>query len=129
MFSCKSVGRLSRTGEVRSYEAAAPVHRRFREGEEPPRAAQVGRCRFPFRQPTVFWDGTVVGCEFDYELEMPWGRIGRQPFADIWNSPQAQDERRRMRKGASRPAFCGACPYSARGGGGSILRCRELRPA
>lgn len=129
MFSCKSVGYLSRTQQYRGYQLTAPENQRFRGDGGALSSAQSIRCYFPFRQPTIFWDGTVVGCEFDYELEMPWGRIGEQPFAEIWNSPQAREVRRRVRTRANRPVYCVTCPYSARGGGGSILRHRDLRPA
>jgi radical SAM protein with 4Fe4S-binding SPASM domain len=77
----------------------------------------------------VFWDGTIVGCEFDYDLEAPWGRFGEQPFHRIWNSRQAVRLRRAIRRRQGRPGFCGRCPYQDRAADSCVLHRVELRPA
>ena len=75
----------------------------------------------------MFWDGTVAGCEFDYELEQPWGRIGEQSFDEIWNGPRARALRNRLRRGEG-AEFCSRCPYRHRSQEGSVILSRELRP-
>ena len=87
------------------------------------------QCNFPWRQPTIFWDGTVVGCEFDYNLEAPFGKLGERPFMELWNSPRAVSLRRKIRRGPRRPGFCDLCPYTYRGRRGTVLVCKELRSA
>jgi radical SAM protein with 4Fe4S-binding SPASM domain len=110
------------------YEKTEPDHRRFQyEGAERVHRPPV-KCPYPFRQPTVFWDGTVVGCEFDYGLEAAWGKIGEQPFKEIWNGPRAIQLRRAIRAGRRRPDFCRLCPYQDRGQDSTVIGCEELRP-
>lgn len=127
MFSCKTLGCLVGREEFRQFEPETTELRRFQPGDSP-RAPSPFRCPFPFRQPTVFWDGTVVGCEFDYNLEEPWGRIGEQPFREIWNSPRARALRNRLRR-SDGAEFCHHCPYRHRAQEGSVVISRRLRPA
>ncbi|MGD2174578.1 MAG: radical SAM protein [Candidatus Brocadiaceae bacterium] len=129
MFSTKSLGCLSHNGEFRGYEASDPGQRRYEYDGSGRRRRSPVRCPFPFRQPTVFWDGTVVGCEFDYNLEAAWGRIGEQDFKSIWNGAAARRLRRDMRRGGPRRAFCGLCPYQDRVSRDEVLWSVELRPA
>jgi radical SAM protein with 4Fe4S-binding SPASM domain len=103
--------------------------RRFKYVESSRRRGRLFQCFFPFRQPIVFWDGTVVGCEYDHNLEMAFGKIGEQSFEEIWNSPKALKLRRSIREGHGRPFFCGLCPYQDRVQNGSVLACKELRSA
>jgi MoaA/NifB/PqqE/SkfB family radical SAM enzyme len=56
----------------------------------------------------------VVGCEYDHELEMAFGKIGEQPFSEIWNSPKAMELRRSILEGRNRSPFCNPCPYQNR---------------
>ena len=128
MFSYKTVGMQTRHQAFREYEPTDGRMRRFEYEDSARRARPSIQCPFPFRQPTIFWDGTVVGCEYDYDLDMPWGRIGEQPFAQIWNSSQAVELRRSIRKG-TRGSFCRrVCPYQDRVQDSSYLSCKELRP-
>ncbi len=85
------------------------------------------QCPFPFRQPIVFWDGTVVGCEYDHNLDMAFGKIGERNFIDIWNSPNALKLRHSIRKEHDRPSFCCNCPYKNRVKEGTVLWCKELQ--
>ncbi len=126
VFSCKTLGCMVGQAQFRQYEPGSAEFRRFPRPEDSPARGRF-RCPFPFRQPTVFWDGTVVGCEFDYELEQPWGRAGEQPFAEIWNGPPARELRRRLRKGEV-SGFCTRCPYRNRLQTGSVVMRRELGP-
>jgi radical SAM protein with 4Fe4S-binding SPASM domain len=128
MFSTKTVGCLTRGAHDADYEKTKPANRRSQyEGAERVRHPPV-KCPRPFRQPMVFWDGTVVGCEFDYGLETTWGKISEQPFTEIWNSPRALQLRHAIRAALERPDFCKACPYQDRGQDRSVIGCEELRP-
>ncbi|NQT88309.1 radical SAM protein [bacterium] len=127
MFSYKSVCRQFEAGALEAFEPSDPDLARYRYDESGQRQAVPFRCRYPFRQPTIFWDGAVVGCEYDYELETPWGRIGEQPFPAIWRNAQADALRRAIHSGKGRPAFCGRCPYQDRVGKSCVLTSRELR--
>ena len=128
MFSCKSVGFLPHSEKFNNYEPAVEGMRRFEYEGPNRRRMPLIQCPYPFRQPTIFWDGTVVGCEFDYELEMPWGKIGEESFAEIWNSHDALKLRNSIRNGPNRPKFCHRCPYQDRVQDSCVLSCNEIRP-
>jgi len=128
MFSTKTVGCKTWDESFRDFEPTREGLRRFEyEGRERRDRSPI-ECIFPFRQPTIKWDGTVIGCEFDYDLESPWGTIGKQKFAEIWNGPQARDLRRRIHRG-KKGAFCERhCPYQDRIQDGSAIQNLELHP-
>jgi MoaA/NifB/PqqE/SkfB family radical SAM enzyme len=85
------------------------------------------KCPYPFRQPSIFWDGTVAGCQRDYEKMEAFGKIGEQPFAQIWNGLKARELRRMIRFGTKRPTFCARCRSQNRIRE-NILSSVELRP-
>jgi len=127
MFSYKSLGCLTESGNFKNFEPEDERMRRFEyKGSLRNRRSPL-HCPYPFRQPTVFWDGTVVGCEFDYDLQLPWGKVDRQSFVSIWNSSGAFQMRRGILEGSSRLPFCKACPYRDRVQKDSVLTCKELR--
>jgi len=128
MFSTKTVGCKILDEAFRDFEPTRESLRRFvYEGGERIDKPSI-KCIFPFRQPTIKWDGTVVGCEFDLDLENPFGRLDEQDFTEIWNFPQARALRRRIRKGI-RGGFCEKhCPYQDRVQDGSAIQNLELRP-
>ncbi len=127
MFATKTVGCRTRDESFRDFEPLQEGLRRFEyEGGERSGRSPI-ECIFPFRQPTIKWDGTVVGCEFDVDLESPWGRVGEQRFADIWNDRRARDLRRRIHRGKG-GVFCEKhCPYQDRVQDGSAIQNLELR--
>jgi radical SAM protein with 4Fe4S-binding SPASM domain len=112
----------------KDFEPTAESLRRFEyDGEKRAEKPQI-QCIYPFRQPAIKWDGTVLGCEFDYKYENPWGRIGEEKFSEIWNSPQAFELRGRIRKG-NRDTFCDRhCPYQDRIQDDCNISCEEFRP-
>jgi len=128
MFSYKTLGMETYGENFHDYEPAEESMRRFDYKGLLRRRRPFFYCLFPFRQPAIFWDGTVVGCEYDYSLEMPWGQIGRKSFATMWNSLQAIEMRRRIRRVATRPIFCSKCPYQDRVQDSCVLLRKELRP-
>lgn len=128
MFSTKSVGCKPADEAFRDFEPTRASLRRFAYEGEARRVAPAIECIFPFRQPTIKWDGMVVGCEFDYEVESSWGKVGDQVFTEIWNGPEARDLRRRILRGG-RGGFCEKhCPYQDRIQDGSEIQSLEFRP-
>jgi radical SAM protein with 4Fe4S-binding SPASM domain len=128
MFSYKSVGCMPSKGEFSNYEPTKKDLKRFECNDTQRKKEQPFQCIYPFRQPIVFSDGTVVGCEYDHLLEMAFGRIGEKPFAEIWNSLNSTRLRKSILGKKERPAFCQNCPYEGRVQRGSELLCYELRP-
>jgi radical SAM protein with 4Fe4S-binding SPASM domain len=128
MFSYKTVGMMPHSETYKEYEPANQEKRRFEYDGSSRRSRQRIHCPYPFRQPTVFWDGTVVGCEHDYYEEMPWGRIGEVSFTKIWNSPNANRLRTNIRNEFALESFCLRCPYKDRVQDSCVIFCKELRP-
>jgi MoaA/NifB/PqqE/SkfB family radical SAM enzyme len=129
MFSYKPVGMLTCSEKFEHYVPDQEEVRRFQYDGSIRLNKPPIWCPFPFRQPTIFWDGTVEGCEYDYIVEASWGKAGTQPFTKIWNSEAAVQLRRRIRKGLPKEGFCRLCPYQDRIQDSSVLLCKELRPA
>jgi MoaA/NifB/PqqE/SkfB family radical SAM enzyme len=127
MFAAKTVGCLPQSAHYKDYEPIENDMRRFRDDRSPRNVRSSVRCPFPFRQPTVFWDGTVVGSEHDYGLELPFGKIGECPFSKIWNSANAIRMRRSIRQCRNLPLFCDACPHRDPVRKGVELINKELR--
>jgi radical SAM protein with 4Fe4S-binding SPASM domain len=88
----------------------------------------LAHCTYPFRQPAVLCDGTVVACEYDYDMDFSWGRIGNAPFRSMWNSQEAIGMRRDIRSGHKQTAFCRRCPYQDLQGNSCVLSGIELQP-
>jgi hypothetical protein len=66
-------------------------------------------CQQPFWFPTVFADGTIVGCEQDHNGTHPFGVLGDGVcFRDVWYGAQAAQIRKDVRDGP-RPGFCVGC--------------------
>ena len=129
MFSYKTVGMQTYDETFKDFEPCRDDLKRFAYEHDKRKKRASIKCPFPFRQPTVQCDGTVVGCEYDYDVEMPWGVIGEVPFKKIWNSPAAVRLRRQIRSG-ERGSFCRRlCPYQDRLQKSSYLSCVELQPA
>jgi MoaA/NifB/PqqE/SkfB family radical SAM enzyme len=126
MFSMKSVGDFVDISLFNKFEPSSVSMRRYAGKGTTHRPNSFPRCPYPFRQPTIFWDGTVVGCEFDYDFENSWGMVGEKRLAHIWNCPEARDLRKGIRKGKYRASFCRICPYKGRHEGGTVLYCVEL---
>ena len=129
MFSYKSLGCLVKQEGYKDYEPAEKTMRRFEYSGASSSRSKLSECVFPFRQPIVFWDGTVVGCEYDHNLDYAFGRVGERGFADIWNSPKAVELRRNIRSGRNKTGFCSQCPYEGRAREGTALYCKEFKPA
>ncbi len=82
-------------------------------------------CRFPWTKPTLFADGTIITCEYDFHYEYPLGNINQQSFDDIWFGDKAKKFRRIFQKNRDAFAFCQDCVYDYTLIDGCILE-REL---
>ncbi len=129
MFSCKSLGCMVKGEKFDEYMPLEKSMRRFEYSGSSGGGSKLTECIFPFRQPVIFWDGTVVGCEYDHNLDYAFGKIGEKSFSEIWNSPGAVELRGSIRKGINKTGFCSQCPYEGRSREGTALYCKELNPA
>ncbi len=128
MFSCKSLGCITFTENFKHYEPTYEKFRRFEYRDKTRIRRGPIICPFPFRQPLLFWDGTVVGCEYDYNLEIPFGKAGEQRFTKIWNSQNAVRFRRSINTGGGYPVFCSLCPFRDSIRDGCVISYTEYRP-
>jgi len=126
MFSVKSLGNLTVNAPFNTFEPLRTNMRRYGNEGKTRRRKPLFKCPYPFRQPTIFWDGTMVGCEFDYALENPWGTVGEQCLAEVWNCLHARKLRKGIRKGENRASFCKICPYQDRDQNSSVLSYVEM---
>ena len=116
--------------EFKDYEPVGDSKCRYEYNGAQRISKPIFKCTYPFRQPTFFWDGTLVGCEFDYDLTASWGKIGDKEFKKIWNNSQALILRNTIRSGSRDrlPTFCSQCPYQDRVQNSCVLSCQELHP-
>ena len=126
MVSYKTVGSALFDDYVK-YETTRKEFNRYESVDGKRQKKDLIKCPYPFRQPTIFWDGTVVGCQRDYEEEEVFGKIGEQPFTQIWNGLKAREVRRMIRFGPKRPVFCARCRCQDRIRE-NVLSSVELRP-
>ncbi|MBT4520492.1 MAG: radical SAM protein [Halieaceae bacterium] len=128
MFSYKTVGMQTYCDEFRDFEPTIDKLKRFEYSDSERKAQGPINCPFPFRQPTIQWDGTLVGCEYDYDVEKPFGKVGERPIRELWNGPQARTLRQHI-LGGEQDTFCQRlCPYQDRVQSSSYLGNIELRP-
>jgi molybdenum cofactor biosynthesis enzyme MoaA len=72
-------------------------------------------CRRPWKRLTVNWDGTIVGCEHDFDNTTPYGKFPDDgSVMQILNSPRARDFRRQFLKDKKAFGFCAHCPNNDR---------------
>ncbi len=69
------------------------------------------RCKFPWTKPTLFADGEILSCEFDFRYDYSFGNLNQQSFREIWFGPKAKEFRRRFRKNRDEIAFCRDCVF------------------
>jgi radical SAM protein with 4Fe4S-binding SPASM domain len=126
VFSSKTLGCLVNSDKFENYEPTREEFRRFEYDGSMRRSKKPIQCIFPFRQPLMFWDGTVVGCEYDYDLEAPLGKVGEQYFVNIWNSNNAKQLRRSIFEGKGHPEFCNRCPFKDSVRDGNVISYKEV---
>lgn len=129
MFSYKSVGCKV---DDEAYDRFVPEDvrlRRFSSTRQARDFETLERCSFPVRQPVIYWDGSIAGCEYDYDLEFKYGHIADRDFRKTWNGANAVRLRKSILRNANQAAFClKRCPYRQRKADGVNLYSREFRP-
>jgi len=86
-------------------------------------------CQQPFWFPCVLADGTVVGCEEDYNAQLPMGRLGEGvTFGQVWRSRTAAAVRERIRDRMDEQSFCRNCPYRDRDSTSCSIESTLLNP-
>jgi radical SAM protein with 4Fe4S-binding SPASM domain len=87
-------------------------------------------CQTPFWFPAVFADGTVVGCEQDYNAQEPMGTLsGSMTFSSIWHGPRAAEVRQKIRDAAQSLSFCRSCPYAGLSSSHCTIQALPLNPS
>ncbi|MFQ6082957.1 MAG: radical SAM protein [Candidatus Aminicenantia bacterium] len=77
----------------------------------PDRRIKKFNCKFPWTKPTLFADGEILSCEFDFHYEHPFGSINDQSFKDIWFGPYAKKFRKHFKKNRDNIDFCKDCVF------------------
>lgn len=84
---------------------------RYLPGFLPDRKKRKYNCKFPWTKPTLFADGEVLACEFDFRYECSFGNINRQSFRDIWFGPKAGEFRKQFMADRDSIHFCRDCVF------------------
>jgi len=97
-------------------ERYAPENEHFRwyrylDGFMADRKHKKYGCKFPWTKPTLFPDGTVLACEFDFRYEHVFGNINNQSFKEIWFGPKSREFRAQFKAGRDRFSFCRDCVF------------------
>lgn len=97
-------------------EKYAPRSEKFRwykylPGYVADKKKKMYECKFPWTKPTLFADGEVLSCEFDFRYEYSFGNINRKAFRDIWFGPRAQEFRKQFKKNRDSISFCRDCVF------------------
>jgi radical SAM protein with 4Fe4S-binding SPASM domain len=72
-------------------------------------AANNYKCTKPFELLTIVWDGTVVPCCFDYNVQYPLGNVQQENLIDIWNNKKMLALRKQFATGHITCALCKNC--------------------
>ncbi|MCB2205555.1 SPASM domain-containing protein [bacterium] len=111
-----------KTMQVYSIEGAEkflpsnPKYSRYEnvDGELRTRNALHNRCVRLWERSVVTWDGVVVPCCFDKDAEYPLGQLNGRSFADIWQSEEYHDFRRRILHDRRSIEMCRNCTEGLR---------------
>ena len=67
-------------------------------------------CFMPFKWCIVSSEGYLTPCCFDCDLRLAWGNVKANSIREIWNGPEARDQRERQLTGQiTRSALCYTC--------------------
>ncbi|MGQ9673142.1 MAG: radical SAM protein [Candidatus Aminicenantales bacterium] len=91
------------------------------------RKARKYRCKFPWTKPTLFADGEVLACEFDFRYSHSFGNLNEKSFREIWFGEKAKEFRRRFRKNRDNIAFCRDCVFDYKLIPGCVVEWEILR--
>ncbi|MBM3285692.1 MAG: hypothetical protein FJY81_07440, partial [Candidatus Aminicenantes bacterium] len=91
------------------------------------RKAKKYNCKFPWTKPTLFADGEILSCEFDFRYGYSFGNLNEQSFRNIWFGMKAREFRRRFRKNRDDIAFCRDCVFDYKLIPGCVVEWEILR--
>jgi radical SAM protein with 4Fe4S-binding SPASM domain len=84
---------------------------RYRPGYAVDRRVKKYACKFPWTKPTLFADGEILACEFDFCYDHTFGNLNERSFRDIWFGAKAKEFRKAFRKNREGIAFCRDCVF------------------
>lgn len=100
---------------------------RYLPGFVPDRGVKKYNCKFPWTKPTLFADGTVLSCEFDFYYEHPFGNINDKRFDEIWFGPIAENFRKEFIKNRDYFNFCRDCVFDYKLIHGCVIEWETLK--
>ena len=101
---------------------------RYRPDFTVDRKAKKYRCKFPWTKPTLFADGEILACEFDFYYGHSFGNLNERSFRDIWFGPAAREFRRTFRRDRDAIAFCRDCVFDYKRIQGCVVDWEVLKP-
>jgi radical SAM protein with 4Fe4S-binding SPASM domain len=102
---------------------------RYHPDFSPSKKPKKYNCRFSWTKPTLFPDGTIIACEFDFKYEQSFGNIKTQTFKDIWFGPKIKRFRKQFLKNRDRFDFCKDCVYDYKLIEGCVIEWELLKDA
>ncbi|OGD19127.1 MAG: hypothetical protein A2W03_05820 [Candidatus Aminicenantes bacterium RBG_16_63_16] len=84
---------------------------RYEQGYSVDRKPAKYDCRFPWTKPTLFADGQVLACEYDFCYTLPLGNLNERSFREIWFGPRARNLRKKFIKNRDSIPFCRDCVF------------------
>lgn len=69
------------------------------------------RCKRPWTDMVVCWDGVVTPCCFDHDTKYPLGDASRQSLREIWNGEPMRALRREFMSGVVENKLCANCDH------------------
>jgi radical SAM protein with 4Fe4S-binding SPASM domain len=73
------------------------------------------RCLRLWLNPIVTWDGKVLPCCFDKDVEFVMGDLNNESFRSIWNGRDYLEFRRKILTGRDKIEICRNCTSGMRG--------------
>ncbi len=102
---------------------------RYHPDYAPDKKQKKYNCRFPWTKPTLFPDGTIISCEFDFKYDHPFGNINTQSFKDIWFGREIQRFRKQFQKDRDGFGFCRDCVFDYKLIDGCVIDWEYLKDA
>ena len=67
-------------------------------------------CHRPFIRGTILCDGTVVGCDYDFNKSLPLGKVGEEhTFKQVWKGDKFREFRHRFLINMDEMSYCKTC--------------------
>jgi MoaA/NifB/PqqE/SkfB family radical SAM enzyme len=111
VFSVKTLNPIC--GEVGLDSEFAPINPEYQRLEYKPgtweRIPIDCPCAKPSLLATIFCDGTVVPCCYDFDGSMPVGNVLEQAFDEIWNGPAFIETRKKILNDRQDLLHCSRC--------------------